>query len=230
VRALATAVLAVVLGAAAAGAARGDALSDEARRRADEVFAAAACGQALYADLDVVLRGATEPLDREPLLVRELYWRPAGQGSGRVAEIPPSDDLAGRRRAWLAGKGRDAQGALADYPLPAAGEAEPYPRITALVLDRVRRERSGYRDESSSPLTSHAWAQEPILDARARVLRGTTDADRSPEERDARARRERATGRNRLLGLAAVGGLVLLTALAYRRVGRVRRRDGAGPA
>jgi hypothetical protein len=202
------AALALVVGAPGA---RAEDLDASARARADLAFS-----EWRLSALDGILAGATSALDREPLLVRDAFWRPVAPGA-----LPPREDegdsLSHRRAAWLRARFAARTDAPRDpYPVPRAGEEEPYPRITALVLDRVRRETRGAADlETGSPLAEAAWASALVADRR-------TAYDGFPADPAASARLASATARNRVLGLVAVGVLLVGWAFAYRAAGRSR--------
>src|SRR5205814_10124413 len=74
-------VVAGLLGGASAGARGGEPLGEQARRRVEESFAIGRLD-----DLDVLLASATEAVDRLPLALRDLYWRPSPAARGEAGE------------------------------------------------------------------------------------------------------------------------------------------------
>ena len=180
-------------------------------------------------DLDAILGTGRTSVDREPLAVRDLFWRPV---EGPPVDVPSADDrtLSGRRIAWLSRVAAERAGGApvrSPYPAPEAGETDPYPRLTALVRDRIRREMGGAHGlPEQSPL---AAAGDPALTAflntyARHAYLGVAESELSEEERkEARAKRARideVEGRNVLLAVAGLLALVLGSALAGRRVGR----------
>jgi hypothetical protein len=221
-RARRLALAALVVGVAWTGDASAEELSEEARRAADAAFADWRHGR-----LDTILEGAAGAVDQEPLWVRDLYWRPDALARHRLTQAPTPPDvppLAKRRRDWLRSGGKDRDGRPLDYPTPDAGEVEPYPRITALVLDRLRRERMGVAGlPDDGPLAREEWAKDLVGLVRV-AYRPDAATTRTAADREVEDRRAGATRRNRLLGLAAVVALLGLAAVASLVVGR---RTGA---
>jgi hypothetical protein len=210
--------LVVALGAApAAGAAPA---SPEARRRAEDAFVVGRLD-----DLEASVGAGTTPADRELLAVRDLFWRPARAGFG----VPDDDgSLSARRIAWLAGHaarwgGAGAATAEPPYPLPVAGETDPYPRVTALVLDRLRRESEGAEGfPAASPL---AGLGDANLDGflawyGRRGWQGASAQDLSGEDRAAQeqldARFHALAARNRWLAWAALAAFLGAAAAVLR--------------
>jgi hypothetical protein len=208
------ALLAVVLWLGLAPCARAERLDETARARADAAFS-----EWRLADLDAILEGGSTPLDLEPLLVRDLYWRPDARFERGGRPEASGQGLSERRWAWLSSGGKDPAGGRIPYPVPGPGETEPYPRITALVLDRVHREGPGARGLSEgSPLAAAGWARGH-LDTRRAAFTGY------PPDAAAARRLASATSRNRALGLGAVAVLLAAWAVAFRAA-----RRGTGPA
>lgn len=207
------------LGAVPAGA--DGPLPEGARRRAEDAFALG-----ILEGVDASLRGATTDVDLEPLRVRDVWWRPAG---GASAPVPKDlDSLAGRRLVWL------RTGGQGPYPTPAAGENDPYPLLTALVLDRQRREtRGATRLLEETPLAPPAAQSEAartfVQGVLPSALRGLTE---SPDEAERVRRTEiRAlSGRNQSLAAAGLGALLAVAALLFLLArGRGASPGGGGP-
>ena len=216
-RALATWIGLAVGAAVARAAAAGEPLPEEARRRAEDAFV---IGR--LEDLGAALGTGTEPVDLEPLLVTDLFWRlpPLGREGARATE---HEGLSSRRIAWARQyRERRAAGVPApgEYPMPEGAALDPYPRLTALVLDRLRRESLGVTGlPYGGPLKALdsdpaiAWFLERL--ARPAYL-GLKPGDFTPEERAQEQRlvdeRQSLADRNRLLGLSGVAALLALAA------------------
>jgi hypothetical protein len=213
VSARSTVVWAFALCVGLAGAARAEGLDADARERADVAFSEWRLGA-----LDGILAGAESAADLEPLLVRDLFWRPTSGGAAG-GDVRDDGSLSARRAAWLRARRFSLGGDRSrdPYPTPAPGEVEPYPRITALVLDRVRRETRGASGlEDASPLADAPWAREVLVARRSAH-------DGFPVDPVASKRLASAMSRNRGLGLVAVAVLLAGAAVAWRRVGRPDR-------
>lgn len=219
-RRLAAVIGVAVLACAAAPRADAGPVSAEARRRAEEAFVAGR-----PEDLDAILGTGTTPADQEPLFVRDVLWRPAP-----TPPPLPADDgsLSMRRIRWCVEAYARGVAPLSGYPRAADGETDPYPRLTALVLDRALREERGADGlPDASPLAAVpdetlrwfvTWFYRPAF----------SPADRVPDpvEREETARTARAAARNRWLAIGAVGGLVLLATAAVVGLGRPRKATG----
>ncbi len=118
---------------ACASAVHAKELPESIRRMADRAFL-----EGRLDDLDDILTAAEEPIDRLPLLVRDTWWRMAGRAGVRRAASNAGDALIMKRLEWL--KLPEASA----WPVPRDGEADPYPILTALIQDRVRREWKGH--------------------------------------------------------------------------------------
>lgn len=210
--------------AAAPPAAAGPA-SAEARARAETAF----CDGRLD-DLDAALGTGTTPADLEPLVVRDHWWRPR-RGAAAPALDAADGSLSARRIRWcLAG----ASAADAPYPMPRDGEVDAYPRLTRLVLDRLRREALG---AEGLPEASPLWdAPDETLQYvwrwyGERAYRGPSLASLPPEDRAAteaaQARFEDVVARNRALAVGGVLGLVLLAGAVLLRLGARRKIPSA---
>lgn len=200
----------------AAPAAAGPA-SAEARFRAETAF----CDGRLD-DLDAALGVGTTPADLEPLVLRDHWWR-VRPGAARPTIAPDDGSLSARRIRWCLDRQarRDTP-----YPLPRDGEVDTYPRLTLLVLDRLRRETRG---AEGLPEASPLWdARDEALQYvwrwyGDRAYRGPSLAALSPEDRAAtevaQARFEAVVARNRALavgGVLALGIVAGLAAVALR--------------
>jgi hypothetical protein len=199
----------VVAAGAVVGASPADAdgpVSEGARRRAEDAFALG-----MLEAVEASLRGGSSDVDLEPLRVRDVWWRPAG---GASAPVPKDlESLAGRRLVWLRAGGQGP------YPTPTAGESDPYPLLTALVLDRQRREtRGAARLLEETPLAPLAARSDParyfLETTLTGALRGLTEA--ADETQKARRAETRAlAARNQALAAAALGALLAAGALSF---------------
>jgi len=201
----------------------------ETRRRAEYAFYVGRLW-----DLDGILGRPDAPqaaADRLPLLVRDLWWRgPVVPGEG-VAAYPPGDPdpahaLAQARLAWLGAGGRG--------PWPVDERVQdPYPLLTALVQDRIRRERVGSAGlPDDGPIEAWWIANEATVDGRVREVfpltygmmvrsyRGDEDP-REARELDREARDLR--NRNKVLWLGLLGALLATAFIASVVVARPRR-------
>ena len=125
-------------------AAGADAPTAEMRARLEDAFV-----DGRIAELESLAVPGEEPVSVEPVAVRDLFWRPV---TGPRSWKDPREDLdrtgvSARRLAWLrahaAARLRGDPGVAEPYPMPGAGEDDPYPRLTAWVLDRLLRETVG---------------------------------------------------------------------------------------
>lgn len=127
-------------------------VSETVRRMAERAFLEGRLG-----DLDEILAGATSQADRLPVLLRDHWWRP--RPGRKPAALQPEtglDDLARARLAWLR-----APAPKPPYPT-AGGGGDPYPVITALVQDRLRRETRGHEGlPEDGPLEALAGRLDP---------------------------------------------------------------------
>lgn len=195
--------------------------SAEARARAERAFL-----DGRFDDLDAAVGAGTTLADAEPIAVRDLWWRPrAGYTPPTVA--PDDGSLSARRLRWLLTGGRSRAEA---YPQPGPDEMDPYPLLTALVVERMRREDLG---ADGLPEAHPLW-NDPDEGRRllwrwflGRAYRGPRFEDYDEAERRAiLAQHERAQGvvaRNRWLAIAGVAGL----ALACWALGARLRRGGS---
>jgi hypothetical protein len=181
----------VAIGVAAPTAARAD-TPEERRARIEDLFL-----QERFAEVEMLSVGEHQ----EPRLVLEEYWRPKGGDTVFFGTGAPP--LLDRRMAWFGSSG--------PYPQPAPGETDPYPRITALVLERQRRETLGARGlPSESPL---AALHDPNVDwflanVQRRAFLGPDPAAATPTDREIDRRVDEVVARNRWIALAAVLGLL----------------------
>jgi hypothetical protein len=209
-----------------------DPATDDARRVAEEAFVVGR-----LQDLDAILGSGTTATDAEPFFVRDGIWRPT-----RIERTPPPDDgsLSSRRIRWIVEAFVPRKAGLDAYPLPNGDEADPYPRITALVRDRARRESVGLAGlPEASPLAAvpdemirwlgQRFAHAAFPDS-VRPSDTAEDRQAAREAAHARSRVEDLAARNRLLAIAAVGGIVLAAIAAgalLARAGRVRKAPPA---
>lgn len=207
-----------------AAIAQADPLPLATRQRAEDAFV---LGRP--EDLDAILGTGTTPVDAEPLAVRDLFWRPTRE----IATWPASDgSLSSRRIEWLRQEPlRRARGgawrAATDYPMPALpDEKDPYPRLTALVLERLDRERLGAvgLPESSPALaTGDEDIKAFLMTTMGPAYRGLRGDEIPEEERDARARLAAMAQRNVRIAAGAIATLLALAAGAF-----VLLRRGSG--
>lgn len=231
---------AVLLGLLAGLGARRAAAEDPApldprvRASAEQAFAYGRLG-----DVEALLGEGKAAVDREPLVLASDFWRlsPTRPAGARHAIGPSVSErrigwVMRGRPLWQAGSSPVGPGA-APYPEPAVGEPEPYPVLSALVRDRIRRETMGasglparsplveVRDEATSLFVKTVMT--PVY------LGPQRDAWTEEERRDFDRRRDRIASlasRNRLLALGGVGVLLALAAVAAF----VARPRGRSPA
>ncbi len=157
-----------------------------------------------------------------PLALRDLWWRPtsATETLALVRRLAPlaSPGLEGPYR-WLLG------GGVEPFPVPAEG-TDPWPELTALVLDRQHRETSGRQGlPEGSPLVTgpvrDAWRdwfpeyRRTFLETSVRrALHGDDPALLTDEERtdERRLDREAASARATAVWIAALGLVALVAA------------------
>jgi hypothetical protein len=211
---------------ALAGSASAGPVSDAARERAQNAFIVGR-----VQDLDAILGAGTTPADAEPLYLRDVVWRPMA-----TTPRPPPDDgsLSSRRIRWMVEEFATGRAPLSAYPLPKAGEADPYPRLTGLVLERAWRESRGARglpdDGPLPPLHDEMldWLDttyaKPLYQGDVTHL---LPPEAQAEERAARGRLADAAERARSIALVSVGGLVLAATAAGLLLGRGRKRPPA---
>ncbi len=208
--------------------------TEDDRRAAEEAFV-----RGRYDDVAVLLAGATTAEDAEPLAVLDLWWRPLGRAAPATGPATPlpGGRLARARRDRLRGAGGGpapppqprppARGPPRPgpprYPMPGPDERDPWPRVTALVLDRLRRTTAGASGlPEESPLRA---LKDPyldvILDEVAKPAYAGPQPQRwSPEDREAQrvvdAGMRRVAARNRLVALATLGILLAGAGFALR--------------
>jgi|GEM_PF-2357465 len=174
-----------------------------------------------------------EPVSVEPVAVRDLFWRPVtGPRSWKDprADLDPTS-VSARRIAWLrahaAARLRGEAAVAEPYPMPTAGEEDPYPRLTAWVLDRLLRETEGSDAiDADGPLG--ALGSDELTEYWVRVFRrpafagpgADADPDEGTREKAASVRagivRAKTWAAVAVGVWVAVGGLLLL--LRGRRV------------
>ena len=216
------AILAALLVAAAAGAGRpvlAGPPTEADLRAAEEAFV-----HGRYEDVAVLLAGAETAEDAEPLAVLDLWWRPLRRdppvfavAGGPAAPLPGGRLAAARLEYLRAAAKATVAGGAGPYPPPRSDERDPWPRVTALVLDRLRRTTVGVSGlPEDSPLRA---LKDPYLDillddvAKPAYAGPQSVVERwSPEDRDAQRRTDanvrRVALRNRLTALAALAVLV----------------------
>jgi hypothetical protein len=217
--------LAAVL--AATPAVLADGLPPEARRGAEQEF--------LIGRPDLLedrLEGAETAEDLFPFALRDLWWRggpDAEVRAGFEAAAAGATGVTARRYAWLLGGGAG--------PYPAATGEDPWPVLTALVEERLRRERDGPEGlPGAGPLARleapaswapwyTEWRAYVLEDVQASAYGGGERAVRAarPEEEAARERARALARRNAwaaAVTAAAFVGLVLLLG------GRASRPEG----
>jgi len=215
--------------ALALGCARGGAFADP-----PAVDAVAA--QHGFAVGDLALRKgepveALDPVAEAIAWVRDGCWRPPSDAPAPRLDVELDPIRA--RAAWLVRVVAAARTGGAE-PEESAAAPDPLPILSALVLDRIRRERHGLhstRDEG--PLAAVA-AEEPVgwfLDQWVPGAYGGPGAipsqDAEADRRHARELRDTAA-RNAWIAAAAIAGLLGLAAVGGGVAGR--RRGGATEA
>lgn len=224
VRRLASLSLAAALLSAATVAQAEEGLSDKTRVRAEHAIV-----DGRQQDLPGILQDATTPRDRFPLELDAHWWRRT------PAEVAPRDDISddtldGRRIAWAR-----AGGTKLPYPVPSGGADEPYPLLTALVEERIRRETVGAAGlPQDSPLRHYLTS----VDGGRDDLEGRTiefclamqtrsyigDEDPAEQARlDKKA--DLAANLARVLYLGLLGSLLVSAFLATLFVSRDRRHE-----
>jgi hypothetical protein len=206
------ALLAIALSPAAL--AEPEPLSVEARRRAERAFF---FGR--FEDVDAILGASNAPIDRELPEILHRYWR----SDDRTSLPVEGTSVSSRRIRWT-----HAWHALpvAEYFGPAADEAEPYPLLTALVLDRLRRETKGIAGlAAESPLAAlRDEAAQALLDRKRFAYEGPEPSAHAPAAADPEAQlaaRTTAIARRNALVAAAAGiAFLALSLLLARRLGR----------
>jgi hypothetical protein len=183
--------------------------------------------------LEERMEGASTPLDRWPFALRDLWWRPdPARRPAYEADANAATGLLARRYAWLLG------GGAGPYPTPEAGEADPWPALSALVLDRVRRETEGahgYPDQSPiATLAPHsAWAdwypawRDFFLQRLMGVGYGGGESVAAPVPPE--GERGDLRTRNALVAIGSGAALLALAALIGWRAGRRRPHPANAP-
>lgn len=148
----------------------------------------------------------------------DSWWRPVPPADPRMRPPETSTDDAASRLGWLARADREANPVnLLDR------RHDPVPVLTALVLDRIRRERDGLHSTRTEGPLSAAANDESIryfLDEWAPGAYGgpAAIADRRPEAQASARGLEDEAARNvwvaigallALIALAAVGGITV---------------------
>ncbi len=166
-----------------------------------------------WEDLEGTLGAARTPRQRLPLEILAQWWR---RSPGAAAAPLADDPLTARRLDWV------AQGSQGPYPELREGESDPWPVLTALVQDRLHRERMGVQGlPHAGPLEACAERLDPQTQARTIwFLRDHTrwqmtvsfrQMPPSAAEIKAQVRAEELAARNGWLGLAAIVLLLLAT-------------------
>lgn len=158
----------------------------------------------------------------------DAYWRPVPVADGRGRRPEAKADAVAERIQWLA--------RLATEPTlsePIAGNADPLAVLTALVLDRNRREREGLHSTHTQGPLAAVGTDEAIkyfLDEWAPGAYGGPSAivGRKPEAEQVALERglKEDAARNVLVGLGAILGLVLVAAVGGITLGH----GGPSPA
>lgn len=219
---LALAVLVAGFLVAGARGAPADPVSAAARARAEDAFVGGR-----PQDLEAAIGTSSDPDDTAMIALRDLWWRPARE------RVPAAvgGGLASRRIAWLLREERDRRDGRpppTDFPTPDRGETDAYPRVTALVQERLRRERLGV---DGLPESSPAWATgdaalRGFIDDYAREAWRTGPSASRGGAPDAHGTAIAALGRrNTVVAAVALGLFLLASLLALRWAER-----GFGPA
>ena len=157
----------------------------------------------------------------EPLMLVTEFWRPRAVVRGTP---PAPTPLLARRMTWVRAGGRGP------YPMPAADETDVFPRITGLVLDRLRRESSGAAGlPEGSPLAAlrDSTVQEFLRLDMKPALRGPDPGARTADEKALAERVREVARRNLWIALLGVAGL-LVAAGGWLFATRPRRPVGGG--
>jgi hypothetical protein len=127
-------VLALVFSVALACPAWAEGLTDQERERV--TFAYLEGNLEALAPLEANASGPDELL---PFAIRSLWWRPDPRASAAYdAAAAASEGLTRARYDWLM-----APAPRGAFPMPDVGESDPWPMISAIVADRIERERRG---------------------------------------------------------------------------------------
>jgi hypothetical protein len=150
----------------------------------------------------------------------DSWWRPVPPADPRMRAPDASTDEAARRVGWLARADREANPVnLLDR------RHDPVPVLTALVLDRIRRERDGLHSTRTEGPLSSAANDESIgyfLDEWAPGAYGgpAAIADRRPEAQASARGLEDEAARNVWVAIGALLGLIVLAAVGGITLGR----------
>lgn len=206
--------------------AAGAALSGSGRQvRADEPAIDVPAAERSFAVGDLTSRPGdsierTDDVARALAWIYDSYWRP-GRASAHRIEYDPKD-VATAHAVALTTYATAGPGAT-----PPVVTHDPFPVVTALVLDRIRRERDGlHSTRSSGPLAAVATKQDDIgrfLDYWIDVAYGGPAAgpQRDPEADRTRLYELReAARRSRSIALGAAASLVGLAIAAAWILGR----------
>ncbi len=157
---------------------------------------------------------ADGPLGLWPQAVLDLWWRPDPSVQKTYEALVGGDvnGLMGERYRWLF-----AAPPRGDYPMPTDGATDPYPVLSALILDRVHRDRIGLAGlPERSPLNEHrehpnervAWFANAAENDMARTYYGGLPP--RTEDVQLQEKADELEFRNGLLALAMVLLLVLV--------------------
>lgn len=177
-----------------------------------------------------------DPVAQAIAWIRDALWRPVVAPPPLLPAAPA--DAVRSQAAWLLRTDAASRSGatLPDRPATAPGVTPPLPVVSALVLDRIRRERDGLHSAANDgPLAevgTHADVGYFLKEWVPGAYGGpgaVPDRDVEPEARQARSLRQTAT-RNAWIGAAAVAGLLGLAAVGGILVGRRRLVGPEGAA
>jgi len=173
-------------------------------------------------DVGTIRRAAKAdgPLGFWPAAVVDLWWRPDPSVRTTYEKlVGDATGLMGERYRWLL-----AAPPRAPYPMPKDGLQDPYPVLSALILDRMRRDEIGLEGlPEASPLEQHrkhpnermAWFANEAANDMARTYYGVP---RTGEEIRLQEKADELAVRNMLLALGMVLLLLLVPVWIGRRV------------
>ncbi len=158
--------------------------------------------------------------------IRDAFWRPSGAAENPETAPVPDGDLAARRARWADAV---ARGEVGPIPAPNEGQTEPWPVLTALVADRMRRlsDRPDPHRSNAPDLVMLLAPAGPSLDAAAgsALNDGLEKLDAVREELDAASasNREAAAAARARAWWHALGVALALVAAVSVLVRRGRR-------
>jgi hypothetical protein len=165
-------------------------------------------------EVDRAMPEAPTALQAWPRLLRDRWWR-RGATAAEGPAAPAGDPLLARRLAWL------ADGGVAPHPLPQGEEVDPWPVLTALVLDRQRR--LGRQEDPQRVKAPELNALRVEDTYTGTILRqgleklDAYDGELAAASEEAWARSDAAAARTRRWAWILLAGLLAVAAVVGRR-------------